>query len=176
MALKGIMQQFLDEVDWKDEIEHDNDDATDFVSTGLQIDGQNYRLILITDENAQTIRVSLVSPIRIPKLRVKEAAFVLNAINLRIRFGNLELDDEGVVYYRWGMDIEGGTASPTQFRNLISAASASFDGPRCAAIGASAFTRKTGESIIKEYVKAMEGINRNSDGVLRSSHSPRLVQ
>ena len=76
MTLKDVMQQFLNEVEWEDEIEHDDSDDTDFVSTDLQIEEQKYRLILITAEEAKTIRMLLVSPIRIPKQRAKETAFV----------------------------------------------------------------------------------------------------
>jgi hypothetical protein len=156
MALKEVLQQFLNDVEWKDEIVHDDGDDTDFVSTGLQIDGQRFRLILITAEKGQTIRVLLVSPITIPKPRAREAAVVLNSLNLRIRFGNLEMDDEGAVYYRWGMDIEGATAGPRQFRNLIDAGTSAFDELHCAAIGAAAFTRQPAREIIKAYTKAVE--------------------
>jgi len=77
------------------------------------------------------------------------------------------MDEDGAVYYRWGMDVEGSTASPTQFRNLVVGASASFDEPRCAAIGAAAFTVRSGEKIIGDYVKA-----RGPD----SSSVPRILQ
>ena len=49
--------------------------------------GQNYRLILITDEESQLLKVTLVSPIKVPKLRMKEATFVLNFLNLRSPVG-----------------------------------------------------------------------------------------
>ena len=49
--------------------------------------GQNYRLILITDEKSQLLKVTLVSPIKVPKLRMKEATFVLNFLNLRSPVG-----------------------------------------------------------------------------------------
>ena len=89
MPLKDLLQQFLNEEEWKDEINHDDDDDTDYINTGYQIDSQNYRLILITDEESQLLKVTLVSPIKIPKLRMKEATFVLNFLNLRSPVGNL---------------------------------------------------------------------------------------
>ncbi len=58
MALKDLLQQFLNNEKWGDEIEHDDDDGTDYISTGIDIDGQGYRLILITDEQSGTIRVA----------------------------------------------------------------------------------------------------------------------
>jgi hypothetical protein len=69
------------------EINHDDDDDTDYISTGYQIDGQNYRLILTADEESQLLKLTLVSPIKVPKLRMKEATFVLNFLNLRSPVG-----------------------------------------------------------------------------------------
>jgi hypothetical protein len=67
LALKDVLQQFLDSENWEDQIAHDDLDNTDFISAGFVIAGQRYRLILITAEVPQTIRVVLVSPLRIPK-------------------------------------------------------------------------------------------------------------
>ena len=52
MALKDVFQQFLNDVEWEDEIAHDDSDDTDFISTGCQIDSQRYRLILITSRES----------------------------------------------------------------------------------------------------------------------------
>src|SRR5271155_2105432 len=98
MALKDVLQQWLDEAEWEDEIRHDDDDDTDFVSTSIEIGGQGYRLLLINDEARQTVRVSLFSPIKIPQHRAKEAACVLNFLNVHIAFGNFEMNDGGIVY------------------------------------------------------------------------------
>jgi hypothetical protein len=156
MTLKDVLQQFLNDEQWEDEIVHDDGDNTDFINTGFQIDGQRYRLILITAEKIQTIRALLVSPIKIPKPRAKEAASVLNSLNIHICYGNLEMDNEGAVYYRWGIDIEGTTAAPKQFGSLISAATSAFDELRSSAIGAAAFTKQSAQEIIREYKRAVE--------------------
>jgi hypothetical protein len=155
MALKDVLQQFLDSEQWQDEIAHDDRDDTDFISTGFQIDGQRYRLILITAELPVTLRVVLISPLNIPKSRAREAAIVLNALNVRLAYGNLEMDEEGSVYFRWGMHLEGSIAVPMQFGHLINAATSAFDEPRSAAIGAAAFTKQSAEAIITEYKNAL---------------------
>jgi hypothetical protein len=157
MALKDVLQQFLDSEQWQDEIAHDDRDDTDFISTGFQIDGQRYRLILITAELPVTLRVVLISPLKIPKARARGAAIVLNALNVRLAYGNLEMDEEGSVYFRWGMDVEGATAVPMQFGHLINAATSAFDELRTAAIGAAAFSKQPAEDIIDEYKIALGG-------------------
>jgi hypothetical protein len=155
MALKDVLQQFLDSEQWEDRIAHDDGDNTDFISCGFQIDGQRYRLILITTEVPETIRVVLISPLRVPKARSREAAIVLNALNVHMAYGNFELDDEGSVYFRWGFDLEGAIAAPMQFGHLINAGTSAFDELRASVIGAAAFSQQTAEVIISEYKKAI---------------------
>lgn len=156
MFLKDVLQQFLNEEEWKDEINHDDNDDTDYIDTGYQIDGQNYRLILITDEESQLLKVTLVSPIKIPKPRMKETTFVLNFLNLRLPVGHLAVSlDDGTLYYRWEISVDGATAAPQQFRTLIGAASGAFDEIRSAAIGAAAFSKASVEEIFKDYDEAV---------------------
>jgi hypothetical protein len=153
LALKDVLQQFLDSENWEDQIAHDDLDNTDFISAGFVIAGQRYRLILITAEVPQTIRVVLVSPLRIPKDRFREAAIVLNSLNVHMAYGNFEMDDEGSVFFRWGFDLEGATAVPMQFGHLINAGTSAFNELRASVIGAAAFSNQSAEVIIHDYKK-----------------------
>jgi hypothetical protein len=155
MALKDVLQQFLDSEQWEDRIAHDDSDNTDFISTGFFVDGQRYRLILMTSELAETIRVVLISPLKVPKARSREAAIVLNALNVHMAYGNFELDDEGSVYFRWGMDLEFAQAVPQQFGHLINAGTSAFNELRASVIGAAAFSKQPAETIISDYRKAI---------------------
>jgi hypothetical protein len=155
MALKDVLQQFLDSENWEDQIAHDDSDNTDFISTGLVIDGQRYRLILIAAEVLQTIRLVLISPLKVPKARSRETAIVLNALNVHMAYGNFEMDDEGSVYFRWGFDVEGATAVPEQFGHLINAGTSAFNQLRASVIGAASFSKQPAETIILEYKKAI---------------------
>jgi hypothetical protein len=155
MALRDLLQQFLDSEQWEDQIAHDDSDNTDFISTGFVIDGQRYRLILITAEGPQTIRVVLISPLKVPKARLREAAIVLNALNVAMAYGNFELDDEGSVYFRWGFDVEGAKAVRMQFGHLINAGTSAFNELRASVIGAAAFSKQSAETIISDYRKAI---------------------
>ena len=124
MALKDVFQQFLNDVEWEDEIAHDDSDDTDFISTGCQIDSQRYRLkydyLRESSDDQNFARLS----IWIAEDRAREAAFVLNDLNLRMGYGNLEMAEDGAgLNHRWALDVEGATASPEQFGNLIGAAS-----------------------------------------------------
>src|ERR1700721_4242595 len=150
MQLKDVLQQFLDSREWKDEIEHDDSDNTDFFSTRYGIDGQTYILQLTADQDDQIIRVMMVSPIKVPQPRRTEAAVVVNGLNSRFGFGNLGVNDDGTIYYRWAMDVGGATAAPQQFANMVVMAASVFEN-MSAAIGAGAFSKQSGVEILKDY-------------------------
>jgi hypothetical protein len=157
MSLKNVLQEFLKEMDWKDEINHNDDNNTDYISTVLLIGGQNYQLILIADEHAQLLKIVLLSPITIPTHRMKEATFVLNFLNIRVPVGNFATSlDDGTFYYRWEISVEGATAAPQQFRTLLGAATQAFNDTRNSAIGAVAFSKLPVEEIYKEYDEAVK--------------------
>jgi hypothetical protein len=155
LTLKDVFQQFLDGENWEDEITQADGDNTHFINTGFVIDGQNYRLILITSELLQTLRVVLISPLKIPNVRARETAIVLNALNVHIAYGNFELREDGTVYYRWGIDVEGAKAVPKQFAHLINGATSAFSELRAAVVGAAAFSKQPAEVIISDYKKAV---------------------
>jgi hypothetical protein len=160
MSLKDLFQEALNELEWEDEILHDEDVDTDYINTSYGIDGQSYRLQIVTDEDSQTIRVMMMSPIRIPKARMREAAYVLNFLNTGIRAGNLQMSEDGSIHYRWNLDVEGSTPSTKQFVNMISAGAGTFDEIRCTAIGTAAFTKQPAEDIFKDLNAMIE--NRRS--------------
>jgi hypothetical protein len=153
MKLKDVLQKFMNVEGWKDEIEHEDSDNTDFINAKLDVDGQAYTLLLITDHDNQTIKIILVSPIKIPKPRTKEAAIVMNGLNNSINYGSIGFQDDGTIYYRWTIYVEGATAASQQFATMVAAASSAFEALRGAAIGAAAFSKQSGEEILKDYQK-----------------------
>jgi len=156
MALKDVLQQFLNDVKWKDEIKHADNENTDFISVGYEIGGQSYRLLVITDEKFKTLAALLTSPIRIPTPRAKEATFVLNFLNVHLRCGHFEMGENGEVFFNWVIDTDGTAAAPKQIGSLISAAAASFSEQNCTAIGAAAFSKQSAEDIIEELKQAWQ--------------------
>jgi hypothetical protein len=156
MQLKDVLQRFLKLEEWEDEIVHDDDDNTDFIDTRMEIDGQVYTLQLVTDQEKQVIKVTLISPIAMPERRRMEGGIVVNGLNNRMSFGNLGILDDGRIYYRWAMTMDGITATPQQFGSMVAAASSAFDNLRGTAIGTAAFSKQSGQQILKDYHEAVE--------------------
>ena len=163
MTFKEVFQAALDQMEWDDDIAHDDSDNTDFINTGYSIDGQSYRLILVTDEDRQRISISMKSPISIPKNRQKDGAFVVNALNVGLSVGNLEFTENGSIYYRWAIDVDGSAPSADQIKTLIGAAGSAFDELRASMLGKVAFTKQTGEEIVAEYREAVSQMSSKDD-------------
>jgi hypothetical protein len=158
MPLKDLLQQALGELEWQGKIHHDDKDDSDFIRTSYQIGDQKYGLLLVVGETTKTISLTVISSIKIPVARLKEAAFVINHLNYGLSFGNLELSGDGNVYFRWGLDVEGATPGTRQIHNLIGAAGSAFSEFRVGAIGDVAFTELPGEKIIADYDSAVGGL------------------
>jgi hypothetical protein len=163
MSLKKLLQQALDELKWQGQIQHDDKDDTDYIRTSYRINDQKYGLLIVVGEATKTISLTVISSIKIPASRIKEAAFVVNHLNYGLSFGNLEISGDGDVYFRWGLDVEGSTPGTKQIYNLISAAGSAFSEFRVGAIGDSAFTELSGEKIIADYEDVVGGRRKAED-------------
>lgn len=163
MTFKEVFQIALNELEWDDEIDHDDSDDTDFISTGYSIDGQSYQLTIVTDEGRQRLSVTMKSPIAIPKGRQKDGAIVVNALNVGMAVGNLEFAANGSLFYRWAIDVDGTAPSAAQIKTLVSAAAAAFDELRTSMIGKVAFTKQPGEDIVTEYWDTVKEMNSKSE-------------
>lgn len=168
MTLKDVLQDALDQMGWEDDIDHDESDNTDFINTGYSIDDQPYRLIIIADEDTQRFSVTMKSSIAIPKSRQKDAALVVNALNVGLSVGNLEFSENGSVYFRWAIDVDGSTPSPDQIRSLIVFAEYAFDELRASTIAKVVFTKQGGEKIVGEYREAVKQMNSKGDDDVQS--------
>ena len=157
MSLKNLLQKALNELEWQGHIQHDDKDNTDYIKTSYLINNQKYGLLIVVGEAVKTISLTVISSIKIPYARIKEAAFVVNHLNYGLSFGNLEISGDGDVYFRWGVDVEGSVPGTKQIYNLISAAGSAFSEFRVGAIGDSAFTELSGEKIVADYEEVVSG-------------------
>jgi hypothetical protein len=89
MSLKDLLQKALNELEWQGDIQHDDKDNTHYIKTSYLINNQKYGLIIVVGESVKTISLTVISSIKIPFSRIKEAAFVVNNLNYGLSFGNL---------------------------------------------------------------------------------------
>ena len=166
MKLKQVLQQFLDEEKWEDEIGFDEYDQSYFIATNFVIMGQTYQLHIATYEIHREIKVVLSPPMKISTDRRDDAYRLINDLNLRIRAGNLEMNDDGMLYYRWSISVEGVEATPQQFGKLLTTAISIFDEIRTASLGAVAFTKLPIDQVLSDYNLAVEQLSQPQDASL----------
>lgn len=165
MALKDVLQDALNEWGWEDEIEHDDDDDTDYVRTTTVMFDQSYSFVIYTDEERQSITISVKSPVTIPKIRFADATVLLNRFNLGLRFGRFTCyDEDGGLIYSNTLDLEGLHPVPVVFTNLRDSAGFAFSEHRCNAIGALVFTKQSTADIISEYEENIASPAADEDG------------
>jgi len=125
--LTHAVQQFLDLMNWEDEIRVDEERGTSTMATGVTIDAQPCELYVETNESVDVIAVFLYAPFRVRPEKFVEACVLANEINVRSRIGHLEvLPQDGRVRYVQAVDFEDCEPSGTAVQNMVQAGIASF--------------------------------------------------
>lgn len=110
--LARIVQDALDQLDWTDEIDDDEATGQSHVATTALIDEQSCRVFIDTNEEQDAISVFLYPPFYVKAAHYPEACLLVNAINVQVRHGHLEIvPDAGLLRVVLSADVEG--ASPT---------------------------------------------------------------
>lgn len=126
-ALINAVQQFLDSMDWKDEIQIDEEQGRSTMATSILVEQQPCRLFVETADRTDLISVFLYAPFHVRADKITQACVLANAINLRNRVGHIEImADDGRIRFVHTMDFEGCTPSGTAVHNMVDAGLALF--------------------------------------------------
>ena len=117
--LGEVVKQFLAQMEWDDELEDDESVGKSRLATGVRIAGQPCRLYIDTNEQTDSISVTLYPPFRVGEGQYAEGCMLINAINYQTRHGRLEIDpSDGELRVVVSADVEG--AEPTaQFISVM---------------------------------------------------------
>lgn len=156
MTLKDVLQQFLNEMEWHDDITYDADIDEHVVATSIVVDEKTYRLFLHTDEPLKLLKIFLYVPFDLPRDRLETASSVVNVLNRSLHTGHLEVFETGEIRYRNAVDVENIEASAAFFHNLLAAACGTFQRrPMINALGSLTFTSSSQDQIISEFDAAL---------------------
>lgn len=162
MKLTTMIQNWLDEAGWKDDIEIDPEARTARVIALDEIDGHFYRLFIEADEGRQQLAVYMYGCIGIPAARYAEACKLVNRINCRIGRGRIAAISDGPFQYKAVVDIAGECNATTAIDNM-------FDGGRRAfkdwanGMGQLIFCGKSADQILEELDKAHQRPGTGAD-------------
>lgn len=125
--LTHAVQQFLDLMNWEDEIRVDEERGTSTMATGVTIDAQPCELYVETKESVDVIAVFLYAPFRVRPEKFAEACVLANEINVHNRIGHIEIvPEDGRIRYVHEMDFEDCEPSGKALQNVAQAGFALF--------------------------------------------------
>jgi hypothetical protein len=148
MPLTQLIQDFVDDVQWKDEISIDTEQKCSGLPFKYGNDDLSFQVYLEADEARSWLKIFFYNEMTIPEKRYAEACELVNAINQRIGLGRLSAISKGAFQFRQVVDLEG-TGSPTTLviKNLIGAAMDVFS-TWSEELGAVIFTKMSAKEIL----------------------------
>jgi hypothetical protein len=129
MKLTSALKKWMDQEEWKGEIQIDDEGNGALFDTHVGINNQAHRLVLQTDEKGEVFTVTLLSPFNVPPARMADMARILNRLNVGLRFGKFYCWDDAEsnpVTFEHAIDVEGSELVPQQIGNMIGPAMGTF--------------------------------------------------
>ena len=87
MRLVSKIKEWLNSLNWNNEIYIDKETQTTFVSFPYQINDQSYDVIIESEEASDTIKIYIYAPFRVISTKITETTLALNHINTSILKG-----------------------------------------------------------------------------------------
>ena len=156
MRLADKVQEWLNAVEWEDDIERDEEAQTSGMTTGYSIEGQSYKLWIETDEKREWIKLYLYAPINVQQKKRAEVALLFNHINTCRSEGSLQFLQNGKIVFRHTIDVENAQPSVEMINNMLSSASGVFES-WFEEISAVALTKTTAQEIFDQLEEASQG-------------------
>jgi len=149
MRLADNVQEWLDEIEWKDTVNRDEETQTSQLSTSFTINEQAFDLFIETDEKKDFLKIFLYAPFKAIANKYDDCIQLFNRINSLRRFGAVCLLDDGRIQFRHTIDIENTELSPIMITNILNEGRSQFE-EWFEEISAVALTKKTAQQIFDE--------------------------
>ena len=152
-----VMQQYLAQEGWGDEIAIDEDDDA-LIKTTLSFDGQTHPLYIEGLTSIQNFKVHLYSSFSVPPHRQDEIAILLNFINVRLFLGRFALrisDEAAPIQFLSSFDMEEGEMSAKMIFNMVGAGVHALSRYRDS-LAAVALTKTSAREAINEFLLSEE--------------------
>ncbi|MBO8093644.1 MAG: hypothetical protein J7D60_10070 [Prosthecochloris sp.] len=153
MDIKKLMEEFLELVEWDEEVEYDSEYGQYLYTTRYNIDGQTCDLVIKGQPDEQYLALYLTAPIKVREGKLKDACLLFNYINANFRHsGCLTVDEDYEITFKNILDLEDARVDAPYIVNMLASAGGclKFHGERIAAV---ALTPTTFEELRKEYDK-----------------------
>lgn len=153
MKLAEVIETFVAENEWKDEIKKNDDTGECQLATGMNICNQPFDLYVEGDEETELLSLFLYPPFKVMEGKFVDACMLFNYLNDGYMFrGRITVSDKGRIRYREVIDTENLETSASMVHNMLFSGVKMFE-MHMEAIAAVALTRKTYEAVREEYDK-----------------------
>lgn len=128
MHFARLLQDFVADMGWHDQVESLDGDSISRVAVRLSIGGRSYRLLLEGYETRQWLALYLYAPFTVKEDKLVDACMFFNFINATCSYlGALSVTDDGVIVYRQIVDLDGSVADVALLYNMLHAAADMFE-------------------------------------------------
>ncbi|QEQ57834.1 hypothetical protein FNV82_09465 [Chlorobium phaeovibrioides] len=156
MELVKVIEAFVKELEWNDEVELDPETGDSALGTNMEIRNQIFDLYIDGRQEQETLALHLYPPFNVIEGKSMDAVLLCNYINDHYSYqGRLTLTDGGRIRYREVLDSEDIEPAPAILHNMLSSGVSLFKA-HIEQIAAVALTRKSYESVREEYDKKEE--------------------
>jgi len=104
--LTDLLRLWLARVEWDAEVVYNAEDQTGYLNTHVPIDGTDYRIHVVAEEEPQYLSLTIYNPLFIPENRTLEAVRFVNQINQNMRVGRMAVATNHL-QFRALIDVEG---------------------------------------------------------------------
>lgn len=157
----ALMEEFLAERGWEDELEVDEEAQTVSLRTGLDLNGQDGRLFVEASEKTCFVDVYVYyTGFKCKPAKLNEMAVLLNQIHTRCSYGTFVVFDDGYVRWQHRVDFENSQPSGLSITRIVGPGwdyAKEFSDP----ISAVALTKQTAKEALEEFDEARSA---NDDG------------
>ena len=156
MRLAEKVQDWLDDIEWKDEISLDEENQTSSLNFTFSIKDQSFKVWIETDEARDFLKIYFYAPFNALSKKLTECAVLFNHINYKSYWGALSVvDEKGTIRWRYVIDFEGTDPSVATINNAINVGSSLFEN-WFDEITEVALTKTTAQQIIDQLKAASE--------------------
>jgi len=151
MDFRKLFREFLDLLDWEDEIAVDQDTGECQIATGYTIKGQGYDLYIEGNPENSFLSLWLYPPYKVNEGKSVDAVLLFNYINNNYLYGgSLSLSEKNRIRYALVLDTENAQVDAQLVRNLLASAAGCFRF-HAEDIAAVSLTSKTFEAVKADY-------------------------
>ncbi|NTV08631.1 MAG: YbjN domain-containing protein [Chlorobium limicola] len=123
MRLAQLLEAFIADIGWKDQLEIIEDEGISRLAVRLSVGNRSYRLMLEGYEMQHWLVLCLYAPFTVRASKFVDACMLFNFINSSYSYsGNISVADDGIICYKQIVDLDDTGAEIALIYNMLHAA------------------------------------------------------